>query len=191
MINLYQNYYEESNLLRRKELDHCRSCNIQNPKLNVQQIKSNKRLTFTDFFQAINKITKPDDINVIANLDIIFDDSIDLAKNMHYNDFYCLTRYDLINNEPVFYNRAVSQDVWIWKGEIKGVFGDFELGQLGCDNKLAFEARKATYNVSNPSLSIKTYHLHESGFRNYKKEDVIAGPYLHLEPVFLSSKVLF
>jgi hypothetical protein len=40
------------------------------------------------------------------------------------------------------------------------------MGVAGCDNRLAYELEQAGFIVINPSLSIKTYHLHLTNIRN-------------------------
>jgi hypothetical protein len=58
------------------------------------------------------------------------------------------------------------------------VYGNFTLGMRGCDNRIAAEFEIAGYRVSNPSKSIRSYHVHNSGIRNYTTTDVIPKPYL-------------
>lgn len=189
MINLYVNYYNEPNHIRKAELDYCLRKNILNKELNVIVIEQNNRPTFKEFFNYINKVSNKDDVNIIANTDIYFE-SLEQIKRINYNQMFALSRYDVeITNGIVskieFNPRNNSQDVWIMKGCPVGVYGDFEIGLPGCDNRIAYEFSKATYEVSNPSLSIRTYHLHNSGIRNYvqgKLENTIPPPYKYLEP---------
>lgn len=131
------------------------------------------RPTFKDFFNAINKVTEPTDINIIANSDIYFEYiNSDNFIRLTHNDCLALSRWDVQpDGSAVHYNNSGSQDTWIFRGAIKMVEGaNFTQGIPGCENKLAYLLQQAGYTVTNPSLSIKTYHLHNSGIRYYDKD---------------------
>ena len=186
MIRLFYNYYEDKNPARKREINMCLQRNLSNKFINTIIIESDQKLSYNYFFQQINKITTPDDINIICNSDIFFDDTIALASNIKEKEVYALTRWDWKNeNSSIFFNRADSQDVWIVRGKVENVYGDFTLGIRGCDNRIAHEFHKAGYNVLNPSRSIKTYHVHNSAVRNYTFKDVVQPPYLTVEPYTL------
>jgi hypothetical protein len=189
-FNLYVNYFSHSNPARKKELDHCLKANITNPLLNVIVLEGEKRLKYSEYFNIIRRYTSFDDINIIANLDIYFDqDSLLLCSNMSQNDFYTLCRWDVKSDGTIiFWDRPDSQDVWIMKGAPRGIYGEFELGKLGCDNRLVHEAKQVGYNVKNPSLSIRTFHLHNSNIRNYTvgdTKDIVPGPHEKINPCYL------
>ena len=173
--NLFFNYYEDKD--RQKEIDYC----LEKNKLafdNVIIVKG--RPTFNELF-ALTK-DYPNDINIFCNSDICFL-NIDLLPLIEANECWALTRY-----EPTgFYNRADSQDAWIFRGVVKNIDANFTMGKWGCDNRLAFEIQKAGYKISNPSLSIKTMHLHAVDNRNHKRtpENTIPPPYLTLKPTSL------
>lgn len=134
------------------------------------------RPTFRSFFNAINVITDDDDINIIANSDIYFKD---ISFTPRFNECFALTRY-----EPTFFlNRADSQDVWMFRGRVNlPQYCDFGMGVPGCDNRIAYELRASGYEVTNPSLTIKTYHLHNTPTDHSKAVKRIAPPYLKLTP---------
>lgn len=183
MIRLLYNYYEDKNPGRKKEVDMCLQKNLDNPHINVIIIESAEKVTYDTFFQKINKLTSTEDINIIANSDIFFDETIVLANNMNSNAMYALSRWDWINEHNVkFFDRPDSQDAWIFKGPVTKVSGNFTLGKKGCDNRIAHEFKIAGYNVTNPSQSIKSYHVHNSGVRNYNHRDIVVGPYLTIHP---------
>ena len=159
MINLFVNYYTDKNAHRQKELDFCLKKNLDNKLLNVVVIDSQNRMTYTDYFKLIKKYSADqEDINIIANLDIFFDSSIELINNIKHNTLFALTRWDykLETGESVFFDRKDSQDCWIFRGHVVDVFGDIYLGHPGCDNRIAYEFTKSNWVVSNPSLSIKS-----------------------------------
>lgn len=149
---------------------------------------------FNDFFDAISKHGFADGINIIANSDIYF-------ENLHSNDKFfnwlkenpqsclALSRWDFDNQLKKFvhFNRADSQDTWVFYGIPSGISADFKIGVAGCDNRLAHEISVAGYRVLNPSVEFKTYHAHLSNHRTYIGEDgrakeVVPQPYLLVNP---------
>lgn len=150
---------------------------------NVYELPVTTRPTYRTFFKAINRVSHSDDLNVIANSDIYFDETIEATDKICSHDCYALTRYD----DGVFMNRKDSQDVWMFRGHVRmnnGLYCDFHLGTPGCDNRIAWELGQAGYFVSNPSLSIKTHHVH-SNPREHDRTKVVAMPYLKIEPTAL------
>lgn len=188
MIRLFYNYYEDPNIARKREIDLCLQKNLQNKFLNVVLIEQQSKLSYNDFFTRINKvITNEDDISIICNSDIFFDETIELANKIEPKQLYALSRWDWHQNQPpILFNRPDSQDTWIVRGTISNVDGNFTLGKKGCDNRIAHEFHKAGYSVINPSKSIKTYHVHGSNIRNYSYSDVVPGPYLTCGPIELT-----
>lgn len=182
IIRLFYNYYEDKDPERKKEIDFCFQKNKENPLLDIVVIDSDETPTYNYFFEKINKITGPNDINIICNSDIFFDDTISLANKIGSKDMYALSRWDWIN-ETSIKHRAIrnSQDVWIMRGKVENVNGDFKLGIPYCDNRIAFEFTNVGYKVSNPSLSIKTYHVHNSGVRHYKNNEKVPGNYIFVD----------
>lgn len=89
MINLFSTYFVHPNLSRHKEIDWALRLNLgnqqidhiyllsesdppQNPKITSKTIT--KRPTFKEFFDWANDVGKEDDLSVIVNSDIAFDD---------------------------------------------------------------------------------------------------------------------
>lgn len=183
MIRLLYNYYEDKNHIRKKEIDFCLQKNLANPHINTIIVESPHKPKYKYLFDKINQLTGPDDINIICNSDIFFDETISLTTKMSYNDAWALCRWEWYHDDNIkFFTRPDSQDTWIFKGKIKDMISDFTLGLRGCDNRIAHEIQQAGYNISNPSLSVKTYHVHNSGIRNYSNTDVVPPPYLTLSP---------
>lgn len=182
MINLFVNYYVDKNDERDKELKTCMDRNLWCESINkifvigepwthenTFNIPFSTRPTFRDFFNIINRFTQPNDINIIANSDIYFNELSEI--NIGHNDCYALSRWDIQpDGSAIHYNNPSSQDTWIFRGAIKMVENcSFMLGVPGCDNKIAYQLQQAGYRVTNPSLSIKTYHLHLSNVRRLEK----------------------
>jgi len=149
------------------------------------------RLTYQDVIERIYDI--PDDVVVVfANADIFIDDNSwrDIWSLNLEDKFLALLRYDVsatwdVAEAKIFGPRADSQDTWVVRAlDIKKRAKDswnlgFKFGKMGCDNLLALEMMKQKFLVSNPSQSLRTYHVHTSDVRNYNKTDVIEAPVFH------------
>jgi len=222
--NLFINFYQDKNEARQRELLICVLANVYNEEIDtvnilvsnrdsnslmalMEKIKPayhpkisiipfNNRPALNDYFRLTQKY--PQDINIIANKDIILD--VNSLKRLKYwewkNYFLALTRWDFINNKlekdkAVFYNQPDSQDTWITKGIIPQVNGgNIKLGTCGVDNKIAYLLQNH-YEVINPSLEIKTYHLHLTNIRNYMDRvgrpiERIPPPYKIIQPTILT-----
>jgi hypothetical protein len=186
MIRLFYNYYQDKNPVRKREIDYCLHMNQANPLLTTVVVDSPGKPSYEYFFQQINAVTGPDDINIICNSDIYFDSTIALTERMKHKQLWALSRWDWHGpNHIVFFDRPDSQDTWIVRGKVENVYGNFTLGIRGCDNRIAHEFHKAGYAVSNPSRSVKSYHVHNSGIRNYTMADVVPPPYHTIQPTAL------
>lgn len=158
--------------------------NFESPKLTVIQRKA--RPTYKNLFEFCNDNLKGQ-ICIIANADIILDDSISILKDANLkNIFVALTRWEVFCEDGEWciapFNNSSSQDVWAFKTPIKVTEDmDFLLGRPGCDNKIA-KMMAEYYEVRNPGLQIVTSHFHMSGYRTYNNKDRIPGPYLCLVP---------
>ncbi len=151
------------------------------------------RPSFNDYFRQINRLFQSDEnINAIANMDIIIPEFTIVQSELYVapNKCLALTRYDSNSRENYigdskYLNNPDSQDTWILNGEAKEISGaDFPTGIAGCDNKIAYLLSINGFEVSNPSLTLKTFHLHLSGIRNYgvRDEDRLKEPFLVLHP---------
>jgi len=186
MIRLFYNYYEDKNPNRKREIDFCLQKNLANKLITTVIIETPSKPSYNFFFEQINKITAPDDINIICNSDIFFDETIEHALKIKEKEMYALLRWEWHNPQYItFHERPDSQDTWIVKGKVENVKGDFTLGIRGCDNRIAYEFQAAGYTVINPAKSIKSYHVHNSMIRNYTMADVVPPPYHTLMPTAL------
>ena len=185
-FNIYVSVYDEKHHGRKCELTDCLRRNQVSGANVIIVDESEKRSTYQNYFDLINQTTGPDDINIIINSDIYFiAEDLDRMKGLQPNQCYALTRWDIYpDGMPVFLNRVDSQDCWIFRGEVKNIQGGsmFGLGQPGCDNKMALLLRDAGYDVLNPSLTIKSYHIHNSKISYYTRNDAVPPPYLRLNP---------
>ena len=209
-LRLIVNYYNDPHYPRAIELDECLRANCGSGLFDevillaanethvpfcrrVHRVWSQKRPTFTDHIEWANRCTKPNDINIMANADIQFDpETIQMFWQLRPSEFWALSRWENSSspsNSPGDYRWC--QDTWAWRGgcRIDLSKSGFPLGYPGCENRIAFLAHKAGYRVCNPSPSVKTFHIHDSGFRRYpatdhavKCPDRIRPPYLYVTP---------
>jgi len=149
----------------------------------IEYLRVDKRYTYRDFFEFINKNTKDDDINILGNSDVIFDYTIKEANSITHKECYALCRWDKFKGETVLFGSG-SQDSWIFRGKITiPKYCDFFLGIPGCDNRIAWELREVGYLMSNPAFSIRSFHIHESDFKTYNEATVkIPQPHLFITP---------
>jgi hypothetical protein len=194
-MNLFINYYDSST--RQEELDFCLKKNLANKLIKrivifneskrvfrqkkVIAINVETRPTYQEFFDLTKDY--PNDVNIITNTDIYFDETIKHAENVKENVCYALTRHEKRGDRLVPFEQAhnsspksgYSQDTWIFKGTVKSGHYDtvlairtsdrrhdeikFTMGVPGCDNILAF-LLKQSYQVLNPGTTIRCIHNH-------------------------------
>lgn len=227
MVILIIPYYTEHNIVRKDELDLCLSQNISNrlidkiilvcdetvpdtismPFDKVIMHRLGKRASFSDLFYRVAPIyVDQDDIVIVANSDIHFNDTLSKLSYVDWDKGIALSvsRWDRACNmaalmpdelkesrEYVVYPQRDSQDFWIFKGEIKGMYSEFYLGIPGCDNRITFEMDRAGYWVFNPAKDIIGLHVHDSGMRTYVSKgqrvvEAVPQPYKFLFPTDLS-----
>jgi hypothetical protein len=178
-VNLFFNYYKSKD--RQHEIDECLRMNTI---VFDNVITYSERLTFYEMFNLSKKY--PNDINVFCNSDIYFTDA-NILRTIRPNECYALTRWNKTADGIKFFDRVDSQDAWVFKGVVKDMPVNFTPGLWGCDNRLVYELQRAGYKVSNPSLSIKTVHLHEVDSRNQVRTEIntVPPPYKTLIPCHL------
>lgn len=210
-INLFVNFYRSEDPLRYLELIKCFKTNLHNTsinklfvfctnedvqavlgfQLNLEKITfiimedEDPRPTFSRIFDEIKQRTREHEINIIANSDIVFDSTLQMVHGITTDQCYALSRWEFGTPHQV-QTRGDSQDVWIFRGWpiING--GNFTMGRLGCDNRLAYDIMSSGLIVTNPSMTIKTWHLHQTNVRTYKPTDTpVSQPYYKIQPSVL------
>ena len=160
----------------------------------ITQVVIQKRLTYAHVLQFVHDEVPPNVFVILANADIYVGPTISNLWSVNMEDrMMALLRWDIKNGEEeLFGPRADSQDSWIFlsssvqsKTWPYATF-DFPLGKPGCDNAFAAHMLRQRFVLCNPSLTLKTYHLHESGIRNHNKRDAIRSDvYINLVPTYL------
>jgi len=217
-IHLLTEYFDHSVPERKAELDDSLNRNIQHASINkiwlvvengttvpaqvaespkVEVVHTSKRATFRYFFELINRIHEPNTIYSVSNLDIYFDQSIELLKTVNWRDtFVCLTRWNLkgycgthdkqpLQADAMQWNHADSHDSWITSQPVNQNLinqANFTLGLPGCDGKICYWMQRSGYRTINPCREIKSYHNHLSGgylgHRTYHEHaDRLGRPY--------------
>ena len=145
----------------------------------VHTFQHSGRIQFNVYFDIIEKLDT-EAINVIANADIYFDQTISLINTIGQKDFYILNRHD----DNALLNSPDAQDAWVFKscsGQKAPKNLDQVQGTPGCDNSLAYAMHMNGYNVSNPSRSIICHHVHKNHTRSTYCEHS-KPPYLFIWP---------
>jgi hypothetical protein len=183
MILLCQDF-QSNDPVRQAELDFVKESNQKSNLFDeIEYVKSEKRMTYQDCIK-LSKLKYKDEICVIANNDIIFDETLNLTNEIQFdnNVLLALTRWEgksspsmegtVIDN--CFFSH--SQDVWIFVPKFITDFEcDFMLGIPKCENRFVYEAISNGVNVFNPALDIRTFHHHESKIRTWKEDDSYKG----------------
>lgn len=182
----------------KKILGSTRVEQIVNRVTKIQQVISGRRLTYADFLNYVHDQVPNGVFVILCNADIYFGDSLlDLWKINMADKMFGLLRWDVddkCNEETakLFGPRADSQDSWVFLSDsIKSRTWDyqkfnFQLGQPGCDNAFAGHILRQKFLLSNPALTFKSFHLHNTNIRNYDKKDAIrADIYINLAPSYI------
>src|SRR4051812_23896984 len=96
MIHLFVQRYEDPNPQRNAELTECWERNTANPLLLVTAISF--RPTFTELFHLAGEGVPEDDISIIANSDIYFDETIAITQRLQPKECWALSRWDRMPN---------------------------------------------------------------------------------------------
>jgi hypothetical protein len=154
----------------------------------VRLIEHGRRVTYRDMFAYANSRLRGRRV-IIANADIFFDhtlarlDGYDLSGKL-----LCLSRWDVqADGSACFFDHPSSQDAWVFQAPIREFPCDFHLGLPGCDNRLAWEAGQAGLRLSNPSRSLRAYHLHLSRIHRYHERQRLTGPTRDVPAGFLDA----
>lgn len=214
---LYTTYYREWHHRRRAEMNACLLLNRQIfdevtvlsencPRLlnfEARWFDCSHRQRYDDVL-ALAADASPEDIAVIANTDIAFTDpsaersatdasraELDkINEHLQPNEAYALSRWDVTPQGPRLFDKAWSQDAWIFRGPPKpSIQAAFHFGVPGVDNRFAHELDAAGYTVLNPARSIFSYHLHQSAYRTSNiSQNRVPLPYLWIHPHRLGEK---
>jgi hypothetical protein len=206
MIRLFTTRYAERKPARRAELDECLRRNLAcaaideicllvegqdvalpaSPKLRCRTIRS--RPSYADYFAWVNELAGADDLSIVANSDLWFDDHLKLFErwSMPADTVFALSRWNCpVDGGAELYDHNDSQDSWFVRGRVREMEAGFPVGVPRCDNRIAAEFERAGYRVLNPAFSLKSYHLHDGPPRVYDAsapDRLIPPPYKYIWP---------
>jgi hypothetical protein len=157
--------------------------------------QSGVRQTFQDALDLAARTARADEVVVVHNADIYFDESLRLAEWMGQGDFWALSRHEHSSRLGLKSARLAagadhSQDAWVFKWPASHIWRDFcdmsrlEFGRVGMDNLIAYEAVLAGYRVINPSLSVLAWHVHDD-HAAHGEEGRLRGVYYLPKPVMI------
>jgi hypothetical protein len=158
----------------------------------IVQIIIGNRLLYSDVFNMTKQL-KCTGYNILANADIFFDHSLleILKSNMNEEPLMMAQlRWDY-NGTPtgikIFGPRADSQDAWIWHTKfneklIVNKAFNFQLGQAGCDNHVAYLFKVCGFELVNDPELVHCLHYHKTEIRDYVAKDRVADPYICIIP---------
>lgn len=206
VIRLITISYDAQSDARQAELQECLHRNLANPHLGqvlvwkqsgktpiaqpgleskLALLERNHSPTFDELFALANAVCDRDDVAVIANSDVWFDDTAALIESIRPEQCFALLRWE---EDGKMYSahdggpRPDSQDAWIFRTPIRPVGAPFGLGQPRNDNALAYRLSKLGFDLRNPAKSIRIHHRHASAVRSYASTKFrIPPPWLHLE----------
>ena len=143
----------------------------------------NPRLSAKSAFEFANRYLVGY-VVILANLDIEFDETLGLLqqdRKLSYSNAYFLSRYESEESKSLITTQCSpeymgSHDSFIFVPPLPRPLisrCNFQLGQVGMEARLIWEFEMSGLTVSNPCLSVKTWHHHSSNIRNWI--DIVAN----------------
>ena len=154
---------------RREEL---REVWRRNDSIFDEQTHPEGRPNVSDLFTLF----RPGVVNVLTNSDVFFD----AEALVHFRFLgecqamdskpkcWALSRWDVLPDGTTSHHaHCDSADTWVIFGTPSPMDIPWPLGVPGIDNRIAHELIAAGYDVTNPSKTVKTFHLHNCQYRSY------------------------
>lgn len=144
----------------------------ENEKIKI--IPFNGRPTFNDYFEYCNKNIEGN--TIVANSDIVYDDTLNKIENIIENEFIVLTRYNkyddtfkifhftekdkisikILNNKVNIF----SQDTWIFKSPMyDNIDIPMFVGSMFSDGFINYKLSTSKFKVYNKAKFIRSYHI--------------------------------
>lgn len=170
----------------------------------LEKIVHPSRLTYHDWLNQTQGL-EDGALSVLVNSDIYLTQTLELLSR-HASQieaqkrFIALSRHNPTDNGlELNTNPHWTQDVWALVKPKEGFSASllqetgFELGQPGCDNKIAYIFHSHGYRVTNPCAQIIAVHLQANTDRSYhRKQDKLLGLHAFVYPsdgVIADSKI--
>ncbi len=206
-VNVFYNYYADNNSNRKVEIDSCLKKLVENQSIDqlfvitesaetlphssdkTTKLLLNQRPSFQTIFSLITEKSSERDVNVVLNSDCFWEENdSEKIRAIGATEAYCLSRIEIYSAYPLkikkrktsknWSRNADMQDCWIFRGKPRpSMWLDFYLGKPGCDNRIAYEFKKAGYRILNPRTEISIYHYHCTELRRYTSVERVPEPY--------------
>ena len=153
---------------------------LDHPKL--QFVQPDRRPTYQDLFAWANR-NLPERNVVLANNDISFISCV--WPEVKLQQFLVASRHERVGGKDVWFDKAgyhfgheYSADAWFFRSPVAIKGATFKMGQMGCDNRIAWLAHCSGCEVKNIGRGSKIMHYHESQVRPMETRNRVASPYL-------------
>ena len=173
---LYEN--PDKNTFLFEMIEQLSKYNTYNFKSKIIIENINQRPYYNDIFNYCNKNIVGN--TIIANSDIVYDNTLENIKYITETDFISLTRYQKYDNKyktiylQEFNNKVniVSQDTWIFMSPLKyEIDCPIQIGKMFCDSLLNYKLKDTKYNCFNLYKTIKSFHVQNNKSESQKMED--------------------
>ncbi len=185
MRNLSNQYIDRVHVLTEKPIDVPGSCEQNNMIVTNIGTRMTWKLVMRYIHNSALASIHKNDICIVANSDIYFDDTLSLIGSLN-GIMLSLLRYDEgslfgTNIKANQYRSSIihgsSQDVWIFEPpQLRGDLNFCCGGESLCDSKINYIFKDSGYMVLNPAYEIRSHHIHKSNYRSYRNSS-LSGPY--------------
>lgn len=132
----------------------------------INVVETHERPTFNTVFEYCDSVCGSDDINILSNNDIYFDDTINIIKTLKHDQFICNTRVNSAGKIEKIgpWQNIFSQDVWAWRGKTAPALDvDVHIGSYMCDSYMNHVLNDIQYyKCYNLGPLLKCIHVHRS-----------------------------
>ena len=198
--------YPHPDHARRGEIALCLRANLANAAISrvvvfgqpdvathdkLESVPAGDRPTFAEMFAFAERFAG--EVVIVANADIYFDATLAHAAGIGAGEMYALSRWCPETQRICGPPMDSGADAWIFRAPLPAALPaalraeprQIAQGMPFCDHRLARIALDAGLRVTNPSLSVRAWHMHATALRTYTHADTIAGPYVWLPPTLL------
>ncbi len=208
-ITLYVPYYSPPSNTRVEEIEFCLKKNLENKHISrivllvddgtipsqlqkkITLFETKKRPTYKLWLELTKKYSNGG-ISLLANSDIFFDETILLLNRLFVsnNSLAAISRYEFNGVNATLHGKPHwSQDSWAICDDSdipSGLYeaADIPMGTPRCDNRIAYLFLRYSWSVLNPCKYVRSYHLHNSKYRNYcfETDRTVMGAVAYIHP---------
>ena len=148
----------------------------------LKVVRPSARPTYRDLFIWANVHCAGEKV-VLANNDISFAPC--RWPDIQTDEFLVGSRHEWVNGEDVWFDDAdyhfgheYSADAWFFQTPVRIQGARFRMGQMGCDNRIAWLAHCSGNVVRNVGLEAPIRHHHASQVRPSNTRTRVTSPYL-------------